>query len=202
MIKSARQSPTMHVSIRVPWHDSRWAGTGCGNLRGNTSCLIFPRIAETKDDIFETGIAGTVWDADGAKLPACAAERGAFMSPSGYTRRVNHPFSHDPRYKHFRESQFHHTDYSAAAVPFAWVMKDREDGIPAKAKAYKIDFKCDLEPKLEFDTLWVQERRNQLAMLDTFFGAVTPEESLVFFYAKRTPLSDDGRRVIVGIGRI
>ena len=39
-------------------------------------------------------------------------------------------------------------------------------------------------------------------MLDTFFGAITPEESLVFFYAKRTPLTDDGRRVIVGMGRV
>lgn len=39
-------------------------------------------------------------------------------------------------------------------------------------------------------------------MLDTFFGAIKPEESLVFFYAKRTPMTDDTRRVIVGIGRV
>ena len=170
----------MHVSIRVPWHDSRWAGTVCSNPIGNTSCLILPRIAESKNDTFEKGIAGSAWNVEGAGLPACAAERGAFMSPTGYTRRLNHPYAHDPRYKHFRESQFHHVGFSAAPVPFAWVMKDQEDGIPTKAKAYKIDYKPELEPALEFDKLWVQERRNQLALLDTFFGAITPEESLVF----------------------
>jgi len=82
------------------------------------------------------------------------------------------------------------------------MMKNSDEGIPDRAKAYKIDFRSELEPDLEFDKLWVQERRNQLAMLDTFFGAITPEESLVFFYAKRTPLTGDGRRVIVGIGRV
>jgi hypothetical protein len=159
-------------------------------------------VAETKDDDFETSASGTTWDADGARLPACAAERGAFMAPFGYPRRVRHPYSHDPRYKHFQESHFHHAAHSAAAVPFAWMMKNSDDGIPDRAKAYKIDFRPELEPDLEFDKLWVQERRNQLAMLDTFFGAITPEESLVFFYAKRTPLTDDGRRVIVGVGRV
>ncbi|MBL9063255.1 ATP-dependent RecD-like DNA helicase [Tabrizicola sp.] len=124
------------------------------------------------------------------------------MAPFGYARKVRHPYSHDPRYKHFQESYFHHPAYSAAAVPFAWMMKNSDDGIPDRAKAYKIDFRPELEPDLEFDKLWVQERRNQLAMLDTFFGAITPEESLVFFYAKRTPLTDDGRRVIVGMGRV
>lgn len=202
MIAGARRLPTMHVSVRVPWHDSRWAGKICANPRGNTSCLILPRVAETKDDDFETSVAGASWDTEGARLPACAAERGAFMAPFGYTRRVRHPYSHDPRYKHFQESGFHHAAFSAAAVPFAWMMKNSDDGIPDRAKAYKIDFRTGFEPDLEFDKLWVQERRNQLAMLDTFFGAITPEESLVFFYAKRTPLTDDGRRVIVGVGRV
>ena len=202
MIRGARQLPTMHVSVRVPWHDSRWVGKICANPRGNTSCLILPRIAETKDDDFEADHATADWSPDGARLPACAAERGAFMAPVGYARRVRHPYSHDPRYKHFKESQFHHPAFSAAAVPFAWMMKNSDDGIPDRAKAYKIDFRPELEPDLEFDKLWVQERRNQLAMLDTFFGAITPEESLVFFYAKRTPLTDDGRRVIVGVGRV
>lgn len=192
----------MHVSVRVPWHDGRWAGKICANPHGNTSCLILPRVAESKDDDFETSFAGAAWDPDGSRLPACAAERGAYMAPIGYARRVRHPYSHDPRYKHFQDGYFHHAAFSAAAVPFAWMMKNSDDGIPDRAKAYKIGFRPELEPDLEFDKLWVQERRNQLAMLDTFFGAITPEESLVFFYAKRTPLTDDGRRVIVGMGRV
>ena len=202
MISGARRLPTTHVSVRVPWHDTGWTGKICSNPRGNTSCLILPRVAENKDDDFETSVAGAEWDTEGARLPACAAERGAFMAPFGYARRVRHPYSHDPRYKHFQESSFYHAAFSAAAVPFAWMMKNSDDGIPDRAKAHKIDFRPELEPDLEFDKLWVQERQNQLAMLDTFFGAITPEESLVFFYAKRTPLTDDGRRVIVGIGRV
>ena len=39
-------------------------------------------------------------------------------------------------------------------------------------------------------------------MLDTFFGALQPEKSLVFLYVKRTPLADEPRRVLVGAGRI
>lgn len=139
MIAGARRLPTMHVSVRVPWHDSRWAGKICANPRGNTSCLILPRVAETKDDDFETSVAGTNWDTEGVRLPACAAERGAFMAPFGYTRRVRHPYSHDPRYKHFQESGFHHAAFSAAAVPFAWMMKNSDDGIPDRAKAYSLD---------------------------------------------------------------
>ncbi|WP_414897536.1 M48 family metallopeptidase [Rhodovulum sp. YEN HP10] len=84
MIAGARRLPTMHVSVRVPWHDSRWAGKICANPRGNTSCLILPRVAETKDDDFETSVAGANWDTEGVRLPACAAERGAFMAPFGY----------------------------------------------------------------------------------------------------------------------
>jgi len=41
-------------------------------------------VAEAKDDDFETNVAGTTWDADGIRLLACAAERGAFMAPFGF----------------------------------------------------------------------------------------------------------------------
>jgi hypothetical protein len=206
MIEGARQLPTMHVSVRVPWHDGRWAGTVCTNPRGNTSCLILPRIAETKDDEFESGIAAQPWNAVGTRLPACAPERGAFMAPFGYSRPARHPYSTRSDadgilYAHFRETTFQHAPFSAAVVPFGWMMKG-DDGLPAKAMQYRLGFKPELEPNLSFKTIWVQERRNQLAMLDTFFSAIKPEESLAFFYAMRTPLTDDGRRVIVGMGRV
>lgn len=203
MIDGARQLPTSHVSVRVPWHDSQWNGSVCANPRGNTACLVLPRVAETKNDDLESGpdMAGKPFDPDGGKLPACAAERGAFMSPYSYTRWVNHPYSHDPIYRHFRKTAFQHPSYSLGAVPFAWMMKDK-DGIPTKAKELNIKFRPELEPDLSFDKTWVQERRNQLAMLDTFFGAIKPEESLVLCYAKRTPLTEDPRRVIVGLGKV
>src|SRR5207249_5275715 len=73
---------------------------------------------------------------------------------------------------------------------------------PGLAEQLKVGWAVDREPDLKFKTSWVQQRDNQLLLLDTFFSAVRPEESLCFFYAKRTPLSEQSRRVIVGVGRV
>lgn len=201
MIEGSRQLPTMNVSVRVPWHDSQWNGTICSNPCGNTSCLILPRIADTRNDDQETELAGSKWDEGGESLPACAAERGAFMSPFGYNRSANHPYQYDQRYKHFRETNFFHEKYSAAAIPFGWMLKAEKNGLPEPAKSLDINFDPELEPD-NISGTWVQHKQNQLAMLDTFFGAIKPKESLVFFYAKNTPLTVDSRRVIIGIGRV
>ena len=79
---------------------------------------------------------------------------------------------------------------------------DPKNSEPGLAERLKLGWIPDREPDLKFDTAWVQQRDNQLALLDTFFGALRPEESLCFFYAKRTPLSEQSRRVIVGVGRV
>ncbi len=52
------------------------------------------------------------------------------------------------------------------------------------------------------NTNWVQTKRNQRVMFDTFWSTVRPQESLCFFYAKATPLVEDIRRVIIGAGRV
>ena len=76
------------------------------------------------------------------------------------------------------------------------------------AERLKIGWVPDREPDIRnhqgrhVETNWVQERENQLALLDTFFNALRPKESLCFFYAKRTPLSEQSRRVIIGVGRV
>src|SRR5205085_1355622 len=50
---------------------------------------------------------------------------------------------------------------------------------------------------------WVNARENQVCLLDTFYSAVQPQQSLCFFYAKRTPLApDDPRRVVVAVGYV
>ncbi|MCW2275298.1 energy-coupling factor transporter ATP-binding protein EcfA2 [Rhodoblastus acidophilus] len=160
-----------------------------------------PRIGDTRDDAWESSVCGELFDAEGARLPACAAERGAFMADFAYERRFPHPYEHNKLYEHFRRTTFVHAPRSASAVPFAWMMKG-DDGVPEYARRLALGFSTDLEPDLGFQSIWVQERRNQLVMLDTFFGAIEPQESLVFFYAKKTPLTEDPRRVIVGIGRV
>ncbi len=46
----------------------------------------------------------------------------------------------------------------------------------------------------------IQNHDNQQVLLDAFAEQCVEKESLVFFYAKRTPLADDDRRVIVAVG--
>ncbi len=64
-------------------------------------------------------------------------------------------------------------------------MMKGDDGVPEIANRLALGFRPELEPDLGFESIWVQERRNQLVMLDTFFGAIEPKVSLVFFYAKK-----------------
>ena len=201
VIEGARRIPTQHISIRVPWHDSGWNGRVCQNPRGNTHCVALPRIGDTKDDEWEISVAGEIFDVEGGRLPACAAERGAFMSDFSYIRRFEHPYASNGTHAHFRRTTYTHVPFSAAAVPFGWMMRGADD-LPDPAGRLSLGYCHELEPDVGFDSIWLQERRNQLVMLDTFFGAIEPETSLVFFYAKKTPLTEDPRRVIVGIGRV
>ena len=207
MHKNARQLPLQHISIRVPWHDNKWNGKVCKNPMGNSSCLVLSRIGEKRDDIFEMEQAGKEWGNDGVKLPACAAERGAFMSDRSYSRFVNHPYHKDwgddaKLYSHFATTEYEHPPFTAAAVPYGWMMKEKDGKTtPEHAARLDLDFDYEEEPSLSFSTGWVQQRDNQLMMLDTFFGAIRDDESIVLFYAKDTPLSDDHRRVIVGLGK-
>jgi hypothetical protein len=79
---------------------------------------------------------------------------------------------------------------------------DSKEGTQGLAESLELGWFPDREPKLPFDSSWVQERGNQRVMLDTFFSALQPQQSLCFFYAKRTPLSEQARRVILGVGRV
>ena len=122
------------------------------------------------------------------------------MADFGYSRQVKRPQDHGV-YKHFTETtNFYHPPFSVAPVPYGWITKG-SDGSPKNARRYGIDFNPRIQPKPLFDSAFLQAKANQLAMLDSFFGAVKPGESLVFCYAKQTPLSEDPRRVIVGVGR-
>lgn len=208
MVPGARQLPVQHLSIRVPWHDSGWAGTVCKRPRENTSCLVLKNIGEKKNDAAESGCAGCKWEGLAEdQLPACKTERGSFMASFAWTRRPEHPYvKSSAKHKHFAPTPYHHPAYSAACVPFRWMLKgeveDDNRGNAGLASRLELDYRPEREPDLDFSTAWVQDRVNQLVLLDTFFSAVQPQESLCFFYAKLTPLADDHRRVIVGVARV
>jgi energy-coupling factor transporter ATP-binding protein EcfA2 len=213
---SARRLPLHHITIRVPWHDGGWTGSVCARPLDNTSCLILPRIGEGRHDEVETRCAGKRLDElTTDDLPPCVGERVSFMAPVPLTRTMTHPYRefYPETHGHFAPTRFVQLAYSAACVPFRWMLREKVEGNPKDgeigiAERLQLGWVPDREPDIrsrsgkEAGTDWIQERENQLAMLDTFFGALRHEESLCFFYAKRTPLSEQSRRVIIGVGRV
>ena len=212
----ARRLPPHHITIRVPWHDSGWAGTVCQRPLDNTSCLILPRIGEGRRDKVEERCAGQKLEAlEQSEFPPCVGERVSFMAPFALARTMTHPYSdiYPETHGHFAPTRFIQPAYSAACVPFRWMLREKVEGNSKTgeigiAERLQLGWVPDREPDIrnrsgkKVDTDWVQERENQLSLLDTFFGALRPEESLCFLYAKSTPLSEQSRRVIIGVGRL
>ena len=178
---SARRLPLHHVTIRVPWHDGGWTGSVCARPLDNTSCLILPRIGEGRRDEVEARCASRRLDElDRADLPPCAGERVSFMAPFALTRTMTHPYVefYPETHGHFAPTSFVQPPYSAACVPFRWMLREEVEG-NAKggeigiAEHLKIGWVPDREPDIcsrggkEVETDWVQERENQLARLDT-----------------------------------
>ena len=137
------------------------------------------------------------------------------MAPFELTRTITHPYRDifPETHGHLAPTRFVQPAYSAACVPYRWTLREQVEGDPATgetglAEHLRIGWIAEREPDIRnrqgkrVATAWVQEGENQLTLLDTFSSALRPHESLCFFYAKRTPLSDQSRRVIVGVGRL
>jgi hypothetical protein len=125
MRTTSSKYPLRHVSIRVPWHDTAWDGRVCANPRLNGSCLKLKRIGQNRNDDAEEAVRGqSLKDLPQEKWPCCVAERVGFMAPFEYTRIANHPYNRGPEcaHGHFAPNPLRHPPYSAAAVPFAWIM--------------------------------------------------------------------------------
>lgn len=210
--------PLQHVSIRVPWHDSGWTGTVCSSPKYNTACLKLKGIADSKREDAEESVAGKAIPellSNGLPLPPCVKERATFMADFEFDRVTEHPYTRNnsSTHGHFRPTTLRHPAFSAAAVPFRWMMRNevfgnskKNDVIP-KADRYPLD---DVLPEFEpsedelgFKTNWMQDYRNHTALLKCFWNHVRVQESLVFFYAKQVPLVEDtGKRVLIGVGRV
>ncbi len=205
MIEAATKLPLRHISVRVPWHDNGWNGTICQRPKENAACLVLDQIRETRDDAKEAENAGrSIAEFEDQNFPACLRERGGFMSPFEYSRYITHPYSATSQsHQHFAPTRYRYPEFAAACTPYRWTLKDSAEDI---AREHEIGLDWEQEEKalelMGFKSGWLQEKHNHLAMLDTFFGALEPEQSLCFFYAKRTPLAEDPRRVIVGVGRV
>src|SRR3954469_12338444 len=155
----ARQLPSQHLSIRVPWHDRAWDGSVCGDPKANTSCLILPRVAAEKDDEAEHTVRAKFWrDLPEASLPGCQAERGAVMAPFEFTRTLSHPYVKSSKaHKHFADTPITHAPYSANCIPFAWMLKQQA---AEKTDLLKLGFdeaaETEVHEQMGFSTSWVQ----------------------------------------------
>ena len=86
--------PTLHLSIRVPWHDSRWRGTICQHPRNNTACIRLKNISDAKDDEREEENKGeSIKDFMPSDYPPCVKERATFMAPFAFERFHEHPYT-------------------------------------------------------------------------------------------------------------
>ena len=196
--------PLRHLSIRVPWHDSGWDGTVCRSPKGNAACLVLKEIRDTRDDDREEGFAGRSVDEleQVTQWPACMGERGSFMAPFEINRVIKHPYAAtSDDHAHIKPVVFNQPPFSAATIPFRWMLRDEAWTL---AQELELDVDPGPEPTEGFleKNSWVQDHHNQRALLDAFFSAVQPKQSLCFFYTKQTPFVDDADRVLIGAGRV
>lgn len=195
--------PLRHLSIRVPWHDAGWNGTVCADPVNNASCLRLHNIHERRNDHVEVELRGRrIDELEPAHQPPCVAERAAFMADFPITRWAQHPYYRTSRaHEHLRPTRVELPPHTADAVPFRWVM--RREAIEI-ADSFDIFFNDEAEDDaravMGFDSAWVQDVNNQTRMLDGFFSAIEPDQSLAFFYAKEVPHTERSGRVLIGVG--
>lgn len=147
------------------------------------------------------------------EFPPCVKERGSFMADFPFERKHAHPYARpeSETHAHFAPTTLRHPAYSAAALPFRWMMKpivfDGENGSAPLTDLYPLEeldrrIEKDIEEQLGFNPHWFQDHRNHRTLLECFWRHVRIDESLVF-YAKQVPLVEDtGRRVLIGAGRV
>ncbi len=212
LANGAVELPVAHLSARVAWHDTDWTGRVCAAPGANHSCAVLKNIKENKNVDAEEEDAGQPWDKlPRGRVPPCVFERAGFMRSKSYSIVREHPYAEGGwtrSHAHFAETAHYMPAYSVEATPFRWVMREK---VPEVARTWGIGYDPELEASADEiietsqPTSWVQDHRNQLAMLDSFFSGVVPGRSLVFFYAKDVPLLQDrqpGARVLLGAGRV
>lgn len=191
-----------HLSIRVPWQDTKWDGRVCLAPVDNQSCVVLKAIAENRNDFAESRCRGQwIHDLEDESKPPCIKERATFLSEHTITLKVRLNYADwSLPHKHIELTPIPVPAWGSTLVPFRWLL--RESGFEI-AKNLNLDVSEEREPKepaFLARTAWIQDHENQRALLDAFSERAVEEKSLTFFYAKRTPLADDDRRVIIAVG--
>jgi len=182
---------SVHLSLRLPWHDRGWDGHVCDNPTANVYCcseygLLAHEIRQRKDDKEEEAIKGSpvhVLKGD-VYRPPCIRTIQAF----GGTHPL--PFTHEPK-------EFLHTNavhiptidepvqpFTAGTWPYDRVFRRAEEAAEGTAAEFLERF-----PPAE-----------AVAKIKEFFAPFQPKRSIVFFYLNfDNPLNSERRRyVLVG----
>ena len=189
-----------HLSMRVPWHDRAWDGHVCDAPLKNSSCLALKRISENREDSVEKDVAGKAFnELQESQRPPCLQSNASFLSPVEYPlKRVMTYSKTSPDHKHILPRTIRIPAWGALITPYRWMLK--ESGFEI-ARELDLNADADGEPSkpawLKGDP-WIQGFSSQQELLDAFAAPLVEEESLVLFYAPRTPLCDDGHRVLLG----
>ena len=188
-----------HISIRVPWHDNKWNGTVCSKASCNSYCMNLRRIFETRDNQHEDSLTGKAFSELSDKdLPACKAENGYFMNEHEFKRIIKHPYKAGP-HADLIPTELSVEPYSFMAVPFGYLRTPDKDN----QWFYDLHPEFKEKEKAPFDSTWIYDRNLQEQILTWFKRDIKPSESLVTFYCKNsTPVDEDSRRIIVGIGEV
>jgi hypothetical protein len=126
------------------------------------------------------------------------------MAPTALALVKTHPFAGNAALKGLRPTPVPMPPYSAHATPYRWMLRSEVSTATAEREHV---YRPELEDRVDRlmggrSNSWVMHADNQSALFDEFFRTVVPKTSLVFFYAKHTPLADDPQRVLVGAARV
>lgn len=192
-----------HVSVRVPWHDNNWNGTVCQNPSANASCLVLQNIRAKKDEKKLEEYKGTsIKEMPEEEWPPCVKEKGTFMADFEHYLTISHPYKNknNPQYLNLKDTRLRIPPFSAPLVPFRWMNKENASEMSDEKGFY---YDEQHEPKFKnFKSGWVNGGVNQESILNRFIEEIQPDNSLCIFYAKETPLTDENRQVIIGVGRV
>lgn len=139
-------------------------------------------------------------------MPPCLAERGTFLSSQPFIHMSRLDYSNYSKdHEHVLPSAVHVPAYGGVLTPFKWMLRDHawniseELGLDAQLSREPQEGKA---PQLIVDTPWVQECDNQRSLLEGFRSLLGDGESLVFFYARQTPMAETQARQIVAVAKL
>lgn len=189
-----------HLSVRVPWHDTGWAGTVCADPAANHACMLLDAIGKQRDDQFEAEHRGQDWNALNSRIPPCALERGAFMSQRAHVAVREHPYAWS--LKELRPARLSLPAHSMHAIPYFWLHRNNlEETVLAErpVPGYQPDAEDQVAARFRQPQMtWVMNGDNQQAVMETFFQDVVADQSVIFIYLKHSPFEDQPRRLLVG----